>query len=88
MEIRDNQQPAWRPVEQAQLAEHGIVIPPQELAAILLGHMPAHFRQRTSNSWESNNGGKLIRLQWKQPSHKLTMSDIKHGRKATLIIQP
>jgi len=88
MDIRDNQQPAWRPVGRAQLSEHGIVIPPQELAAILLGRMPAHFRKRSANTWDSTAGGTLIRLKWKQQAHSLSMTDIKHGRKATLIIQP
>jgi len=87
MELRDNRQPAWHPVGRARLSEHGIVIAPQELAAILLGQMPAHFHKISDNRWESSSGAP-IRLQWMQQSHKLIMSDIKHGRKATLIIQP
>ncbi|MFQ5518540.1 MAG: lipoprotein insertase outer membrane protein LolB [Mariprofundus sp.] len=88
MQVRDNQQPGWRHIGPEQLSEHGIVIPPQQLAAILLGQMPVHFRAKKPGNWESTAHGHLIRLRWQQSANKLTMTDIKHGRKATLIIQP
>lgn len=88
MQIRDNREPVWQPIGLAQLAKHGIVIPPQTLAAILLGHMPSHFKQKDQQTWESRKSGSLIRLRWQPQTHKLTMTDMKHGRRATLIIQP
>jgi len=88
MQIRDNNAPAWQPIGLAKLSKYGIVIPPQTLAAILLGHMPDHFIQKDEQTWESRQSGHLIRLRWQSNTHKLTMSDLKHGRKATLIIQP
>jgi len=88
MELRDNRQPAWQPVGRAKLAEHGIVIAPRELATFLLGQVPAQFHNISTNRWESRRDGAPIRLQWMPQSRKLTMSDLKHGRRAILIIQP
>jgi outer membrane biogenesis lipoprotein LolB len=88
MQIRDNQQPAWRQIELEKLSEHGIIIPPHELAAILLGRMPAHFRQKSGQIWESRESGYLVRLRWQKELRKLTITDMKHGRKAVLMIQP
>jgi len=88
MQIRDNSAPDWKPIGLEQLSKHGIVIPPQMLAAILLGQMPAHFKQTDDRIWQSRQSGSLIRLRWQPQTHKLTMTDMKHGRKATLIIQP
>ncbi len=88
MEMRDNRNPDWHTVNRARLAEHGIVIAPQELAAILLGRMPAHFHSVSANRWKSTNNGSMIQLQWTPKAHRLMMTDLKHGRKATLIIQP
>ncbi|MDQ6982334.1 MAG: lipoprotein insertase outer membrane protein LolB, partial [Mariprofundus sp.] len=88
MQIRDNQQPVWRHIELEKLSEHGIIIPPHELAAILLGQMPAHFRQKSEQVWETRQSGYLIRLRWQQELRKLTITDMKHGRIAVLKIQP
>jgi len=88
MQIRDNREPDWRPIGLEQLSEHGIVIAPQALASILLGRMPAHFKATGAQTWESRKSGSLIRLRWQPQTHKLTMTDMKYGRKATLIIQP
>ncbi len=88
MELRDNRQPAWHAVDRTSLSEHGIVIAPQELATILLGRMPAHFQKVSVNRWKSMNNGAVIQLQWVPQAHRLMMTDLKHGRKATLIIQP
>ena len=88
MHIRDNSHPEWQPIGRQKLAEQGIVIPPQQLASILLGAMPAHFKRKNGNIWESRKGGNLIRLQWQAEQQKLSMTDMAHGRTATLIIQP
>jgi len=88
LQIRDNQQPAWRHIELEKLSEHGIIIPPHELAAILLGQMPVHFKQKSEQIWESRQTGHLIRLRWQQGLRKLTITDMKYGRKAVLNIQP
>jgi len=86
MEIRDNKMPYWRYIPQQQLTEHGLVIPPQQLASILLGHMPDHFKQTKHDTWESKASGSLIRLRWQASYQKLTITDLKHGRIAKLII--
>ncbi len=87
MEIRDSKFPYWRHIEQQELTEHGIMLPPTQLASILLGDIPSHFHQKKQNTWESMNAGYLIRLHWQSESRKLTISDMKHGRIAKLIIQ-
>ncbi len=88
MQLRDNRAPAWRSIGIELLAEQGIVIPPQTLAMILLGHMPREFRATGVGRWESRAGGRLIRLRWQPDGHRLTMTDIRHGRRATLLIRP
>ena len=88
MEVRDNKNRYWKSINQSQLSQQGIVLPPQQLAAILLGKMPEHFKQTKTTEWESLTSGNLIRLQWNPDTYRLTITDIKHGRRATLIIQP
>jgi len=88
MEVRDNKNRYWKSINQSQLSQQGIVLPPQQLAAILLGNMPEHFTQKKTTEWESRASGSLIRLQWNPDTYRLTISDIQHGRRATLIIQP
>ncbi|MBL4775192.1 MAG: hypothetical protein JKY87_03965 [Mariprofundus sp.] len=86
MQIRDNQFPHWRNIQQQELAQHGLVIPPSQLASILLGHIPAHFIQKKHDTLESRASGSLIRLRWQSSAQKLTITDLKHGRTAKLII--
>jgi len=85
--LRDSNHPDWQVVEQQKLAEMGIVLPPRQLAAILLGNMPASFKQKSNDTWESREVGHSIRLRWQASSKKLSLTDISHGRQATLIIQ-
>ncbi|OIO74297.1 MAG: hypothetical protein AUJ57_02470 [Zetaproteobacteria bacterium CG1_02_53_45] len=87
MEVRDNSHPEWKSINQQQLSKQGIVLPPQQLAGILLGKMPAHFKQKSDTMWESKATGSLIRIEWDAEKQRLTMTDILHGRRATLIIQ-
>ncbi len=88
MQIRDSSAKYWKAVNHEELANHGIVIPPQQLASILLGKMPAHFKEKKPHLWESRDHGYPIRLKWYDSTKRLVMSDLKHGRQATLIIQP
>jgi len=85
MRVRDNRNMAWRPISQAELAKRGIVLPPTELATMLLGGLPDTFHQQKPGLWL--NSKRTIRLQWYAGSQRLVMTDIAHGRKATLIIQ-
>jgi hypothetical protein len=87
IEVRDNEHPDWQIIGQQKLATLGIVVPPQQLASILLGNMPAHFKRKNDDTWESRQAGNVIRLQWQSSRQKLSMTDIKHGRQATLFIQ-
>jgi len=86
MEIRDNKFPYWRDIQQKELTEHGIMLPPNQLASILLGNIPSSFHQKKNDTWESKQSGSLIRLHWQPALKKLTISDIQHGRVAKLII--
>ncbi|MDQ6986403.1 MAG: hypothetical protein Q9M25_01205 [Mariprofundaceae bacterium] len=84
--LRDNHAPNWRKINMQQLAEHGIVISPYSLSRFLAGQIPAGFRRKNANTWESKRGGKLIRVTWRNANKRLIISDIRHGRRATLII--
>lgn len=86
IQLRDNQSPQWRKVEEAELAEHGIVVSPYILSQFLAGRTPPGFRSKQANHWESNKGGDLVRVVWNGETKRLMLSDIRHGRRATLII--
>lgn len=88
IKVRSSQTKEWKLITMNELHRQGIVVPPQQLASILLGRMPSHYAEIESNLWESRDEGSPIRLQWTPSLQKLTMTDIKHGRMATLIIQP
>jgi len=86
IELRDNHLPEWRKVGIDQLAEQGIVVSPHILSQFLAGRVPPGFRSKEANHWESRKGGNLVRVTWNEASKRLEFSDIKHGRRATLII--
>jgi hypothetical protein len=86
IELRDNANPLWRDVRFARLAEHGIVLPPQQIATILTGHMPAGLVPKGDNRWEGKLNNSYIRLQWQGEAQRLELTDITHGRRAILII--
>ncbi|HXH71919.1 MAG TPA: hypothetical protein VNI58_03790 [Mariprofundaceae bacterium] len=86
MRIRDSQHPEFRPVALTELQQHGIVVAPWTLAAILLGDMPATFHPTRPGEWEGHQGGALIRIVWDAGQRRLTLTDITHGRRATLLI--
>jgi len=88
MEVRDNKSGYWKQINQQQLSNQGIVLPPQMLASVLLAEMPAHFIEKKPSVWESNASGSLIRLEWSAEKQRLIMTDMLHGHRATLIIQP
>ncbi len=84
--LRDNHAPTWRKINMQQLAEHGIVISPYTLSRFLAGYIPAGFQRKNASTWENTRDGKLIRVTWKHEVKRLIISDIRHGRRATLII--
>ena len=86
IQMRNNHAPDWRHVNMQQLAEHGIVISPFTLGIFLTGKIPPGFHKTGPNIWESHKNGSLIRVAWKNESKRLMLSDIRHGRRATLII--
>jgi len=84
--LRDSNSPQWRKVSTEQLAEHGIVVSPYVLSQFLAGRIPPGFRKTGPNAWESKRGGDLVRVGWNAEIQRLELSDIRHGRRATLII--
>jgi hypothetical protein len=86
IELRDNRSPEWRKVSAAQLAEQGIVVTPYVLSQFLAGRLPSGFRENGPDAWESSNGHTLLRVNWNAATQHLDISDIRHGRQATLII--
>ncbi|MDQ6993355.1 MAG: hypothetical protein Q9M31_07750 [Mariprofundus sp.] len=88
MRIRDNlHNKSWQPITTSQLAEQGIVIHPRLLARFFLGDIPPTFQPKGVNQWQRKRNGTIVRLNWHSDSQRLTISDIKHGRLATLILQ-
>jgi len=88
MWLRDNQadSPKWRPTSSKELAANGIVITPRELSGFLGGHVPSGFQSRSLNLWIIQRNNSHVRVEWNAQKKRLIFSDIKHGRKATLII--
>lgn len=88
MRLRDNQakSSAWRSIRKEELVSHGIVISPQELSEFLGGHIPSGFQPKGMNRWVINRNNSHIRVEWNIQNKRLIFSDIKHGRKTTLII--
>jgi len=84
--LRDSNSPDWRKVSTEQLSEHGIVVSPYDLSQFLAGRIPPGFRTTDSNAWENKHGGDLVRVKWNAQVQRLELSDIRHGRRATLII--
>ena len=76
----------WGAINEADLAAHGIVIPPRQLAAILLGHMPPAFRPIGPDRWQTTRRGHLIRIDWHPSARRLTLTDMKRGSRAMLLI--
>ncbi len=88
MRVRDNQakKPDWRSISKEELASHGIVISPRELSEFLGGHVPPGFLPKGSNRWIVSRNNSHVRVEWNARKKRLVFSDLKHGRKATLII--
>jgi len=87
MEVRDNNAPFWRPIQQQELNKQGIILPPRQLASILLNQTPSHFHKIKHDTWESMESGSPIRLRWQAKLHTLTINDVQHHRTARLIIK-
>lgn len=88
MWLRDSRHPEFRPVSLDELRAQGIILPPWTLAGILLNRMPADFAPTRPGEWQTHIDGALIRLQWQPESKRLTLTDMTHGRRALLIINP
>lgn len=89
IQIRDNQTSAtWQVIKADALMQYGIVIPPQTIAMILHHQIPASLKFKENNTWQGQLHGNTIRLRWQNDHHKLTMTDISHGRTAILRIFP
>jgi len=88
MWLRDNQgeSPKWRLIRKEELASNGIVITPRELSVFLGGHVPSGFHAKGSNRWIINRNKSHVRVEWNAQKKRLIFSDIKHARKATMII--
>ena len=87
--IRDNQDvnAQWREIDSISLMKHGIVVAPQTLSKILHHQIPTSLQHKGDNVWQGKLHGNNIRLQWQNDMHKLTITDMTHGRTAILRIQ-
>jgi outer membrane biogenesis lipoprotein LolB len=88
LHLSDNRDPAHadRIVSEAALADYGIVLPPRELAAILLGRMPPQFRPAGPGRWEAHRHGDVLRIDWNASARRLTLTDLARGNRAMLLI--
>ncbi|MDX8398174.1 MAG: hypothetical protein R8K49_07650 [Mariprofundaceae bacterium] len=76
----------WKPISIQELQQYGIILPPQMIAAILQKNIPSFFKQKNPYTWQGEYHGNLIRLHRQQ--NRLSITDLKHGKIAHLIIQP
>jgi len=85
----DNRNPdkEWTSITDREMADNGIILPPQKLALILAGKLPETLTRKGSDEWEGKINGIFLRLKWLDEKHRLELLDITHGRKAILIIQ-
>jgi len=90
IQIRDNQasKTLWQSINEDALMQYGIVLPPQTIAAILHSKIPPSLKFKHHQTWQGQFHGNTIRLRWQNNHHKLTMTDISHGRTAILRIFP
>lgn len=72
----------WQSLTPQQLRSHGIALGPQQLAAFLLGRVPTGFRQYKAHCWRDAHGRTFCR----RGLRRLEFADVKHGRRAILII--
>ncbi len=86
----DNQNPAdgWKLIDNRQLQSTGIILPPQQLAMILNGTVPHFLKEQKPNLWRGKIDGTLVLLKWIDTRKRLEITDMTHGRKAILMIQP
>jgi len=90
IQIRDNQTPTtrWKSIKADTLMQYGIVLPPQSIAMILHHQIPPSLKSKGGSIWQGKLHGNTIRIRWQDHCHKLTMTDITHGRIAILRIFP
>ncbi len=83
--LRDNRAAAahWRPVSATELASHGIVLLPNEMAAFFAGQPPAYFERIKPGQWLAVRGESRIRVEWN--GRRMTITDFRHGRQAIVI---
>jgi len=90
IQMRDNQAATtrWQPIQVDILMQYGIVLPPQSIAMILHHQIPPSLKAKGNEIWQGKLHGNSIRIRWQNNCHKLTMTDITHGRTAILRIFP
>jgi len=86
MQLRDNHSahPGWRPIGAAELAGHGIVLQPAELAGFLMGQTPAGFAATRPGHWTARRGKSRIQV-WRH-GKRLSITDLSRGRRAVILL--
>ncbi len=87
MQLRDNRSPRpdWRTIGAAELAGHGIVLQPAELAGFLTGRPPAGFSAIRPGLWIIRRGKSRIQVQ--RHDKRLSITDLSLGRRAIILLQ-
>jgi len=79
--LRSSEDPDWRRIEEEELARYGLVLPPAEVAAFLIGDPPADAR-RVRTSWRLQRSGATIFVRWIAKRRAWRFEDRRHGRMA------
>jgi len=86
LSMRENQASGrlWKHIKLEQLYDMGIVLPPWVLAKVLHRQIPPSLHPQGHDVWQGKMNDSVIQLRWQNDYHRLTMTDITHGRKAIL----
>jgi len=90
LSMRDNQKAGavWQHVSVEALHDMGIVLKPWVLAQVLYHQIPKSLKTHDGETWKGKLDDSVIQLRWQNDHHRLTMTDISHGRKVVLRINP
>jgi hypothetical protein len=78
-------QEAWQTLQEQDLAEMGILLPPWDLAKVFTGDMPASMKQVKPLYWQGQWDEADLKVKWSETQQRLELMDLKRGQKAVVI---
>ncbi|RMH62888.1 MAG: hypothetical protein D6678_00255 [Zetaproteobacteria bacterium] len=88
LRLRDSRYPVWREVTVEALRRHGLLLPPWTIAALLQGRLPHGFHRVRGDVWQGRIDDALVRMDWRAKQRRLELTDITHGRRLVVLIEP